>query len=747
MSANNILKKKSVIYDKDAGGVYKKKLRKIFTSTDPEMNPHNANTHHFDSSNNIGASDSFSALLMDATTTNTANNATSSTNHHQNTNSNGHASSNGHSESAGSHHDITVKPFYNIGDIVMFRERSQTVDQIGFVYHKKASSLHEKERIPKCVVYMLSDEKYWVLEWLLMKENNIEAGERTFESSEKSSPPPLNAPSTTSNLGATGNNSHNSHNGHNNIVNNNMTSSKSNNNLNLLNNLMGSSNNNNNMEIPTNGTNPAQNGSLNNSLMTSRFGHHHTQNGNVPNGFLNNTNGHYHGITKSTKTSSSSIQLSQHLTSLLSSLDSKFSNPSAASLTFDNEATMMDDEDNSEKNPFSSSSNQIPQTLQSEPSNKLSSRTQNAFHTSSASATNNNTSPPHHQNNSVAAVMSAEVKELLLSHPFLSQKNVSTSNQSQQLSSATTTTTSSNRNANNSSSATSSQPNLTRASSSSNINSNSVNNNNNNNNNNTTTTMEKLAQQSQFNLFGNGSANIGGGNDGGSMMGSGANGLHHSMNSMRRIPSNGNIGLGNNMGNMNQLFASDVNDANSQLKKQIVLNHIQQRQQLVNQQLMELLNQQNRRPMSSFPIPSSKYDLNLLNIANNYQYNITPSYGPYSQPAIVSFNHNFELRPTDMLQFLIIQVKDGQNLKAFCVNPVISYDNDTLVALNDLSNRVTLVGANGNIPNLDEELSKFVHSSPLLVTLPPQEEPSNVLIVLMKNFIPITSPLLFEYTP
>lgn len=747
MSANNILKKKSVIYDKDAGGVYKKKLRKIFTSTDPEMNPHNANTHHFDSSNNIGASDSFSALLMDATTTNTANNATSSTNHHQNTNSNGHASSNGHSESAGSHHDITVKPFYNIGDIVMFRERSQTVDQIGFVYHKKASSLHEKERIPKCVVYMLSDEKYWVLEWLLMKENNIEAGERTFESSEKSSPPPLNAPSTTSNLGATGNNSHNSHN---NIVNNNMTSSKSNNNLNLLNNLMGSSNNNNNMEIPMNGTNPAslipQNGSLNNSLMTSRFGHHHTQNGNVPNGFLNNTNGHYHGITKSTKTSSSSIQLSQHLTSLLSSLDSKFSNPSTASLTFDNETTMMDDEDNSEKNPFSSSSNQIPQTLQSEPSNKLSSRTQNAFHTSSASATNNNTSPPHHQNNSVAAVMSAEVKELLLSHPFLSQKNVSTSNQSQQLSSATTTTTSSNRNANNSSSATSSQPNLTRASSLSNINSNSVNNNNNNNNNNTTT-MEKLAQQSQFNLFGNGSANIGGGNDGGSLMGSGANGLHHSMNSMRRIPSNGNIGLGNNMGNMNQLFASDVNDANSQLKKQIVLNHIQQRQQLVNQQLMELLNQQNRRPMSSFPIPSSKYDLNLLNIANNYQYNITPSYGPYSQPAIVSFNHNFELRPTDMLQFLIIQVKDGQNLKAFCVNPVISYDNDTLVALNDLSNRVTLVGANGNIPNLDEELSKFVHSSPLLVTLPPQEEPSNVLIVLMKNFIPITSPLLFEYTP
>ncbi|KAL9652599.1 hypothetical protein ABK040_000166 [Willaertia magna] len=81
----------------------------------------------------------------------------------------------------------TVIPYFQLGERVQFRDKSQTVDKIGYVYHKKASSLHEKERVPKCVVYMLSEEKYWVLEWLLMKENNLPVGERLFESDNPSS--------------------------------------------------------------------------------------------------------------------------------------------------------------------------------------------------------------------------------------------------------------------------------------------------------------------------------------------------------------------------------------------------------------------------------------------------------------------------------------------------------------------------------------------------------------------------------
>ncbi|KAG2388528.1 hypothetical protein C9374_000692 [Naegleria lovaniensis] len=756
----HLLKKKSVVYDKE-GNAYKKKLRKIFIGQDlqPQQHPQQylylqggPTSAEQDISTSNSAAQSSSAPQSSTTTRDHHDSIITNTLIHTEQSATNFvcASSSSkdiHQEGIRINNTTCPKPFYSVGDAVRFREHSQLVTQIGFVYHKKASSLHEKERVPKCVVYMLSNEKYWVLEWLLMKENNIEVGARVFEGKTDSMSSSSLLNSTGARTGEQARSAEHDTTLDNTLLNNNSNQPHMNQQHSVAEGTNSTPSDFNKGES-IHGHCMQQQDACNHSTITSRFNALHQQSSNkLAHGgqqpHSTQLSPFSHGIAKSlihtltTAHGCNSLmhQKSNHNLCTPASLQQlitlfqpkKSQNSNYAMVTnVDNNNKEKCNHHAEDNKPNAPHVDQCPidseQVVFATPIKNLS----NAFRpiTSVAEDFANNIMPP----NEIMSDPKKKLSLLLVSshHPSKRKKQLAHNSVllTSQLNNKQHTTVENNNyqiNTNN-------NIRVNSAGEQSEQHSNIASNNNNQN------------HSSCFAPSNNSTIN------------NTYSGIHST------IPSN-----------MNQFFiqppssssnTDQSNDANSSFKKQIMLNHIHQRQQLVNQQLMELLNQQKRSSSSSlnssggFTGASQKFEnqnnqLNVLNISNNapsqqahFQYNIQPSSGPFSQTTILFFNHNFDLRPTDLLQFLVIQVKDGQTLKASCLNPVVSYDNDTLLMLNEISNRVAL----NSLSSLDEELSKFVHSSPLLISMPPQDEPCSVLLVLMKNFVPVTSPILFEYT-
>ncbi|KAF0976721.1 hypothetical protein FDP41_004016 [Naegleria fowleri] len=789
----HLLKKKSVIYDKE-GNEYKKKLRKIFSSNDLE------NSHPHGKTSRVQQQQQQQSLDDSNIPTTSSYASFSDLIHHQD-----------------QQQPLPFKPYYKCGDVVQFRDRSQTVTQIGFVYHKKASALHEKERVPKCVVYMLSDEKYWILEWLLMKENDIEVGERTFEATgDSSTTDPLhhhgnslavmnlnNYSSVSSSnvdrsntktiekpallpsasVGSENNSSHAAL-----MLNNGPCTNQS---LQLqTTSCVGSSQKNDSLSSFMQSQTPTSNIS-NHSTITSRFNALHQQMNNTKHALLNSAqlSPFSHGVAKSlihTATTAHGCNALMHhkghnnilsspasLQKLSSLLQLKHGSKNVVanfkdsclhdpSMREHQEQQMQDEQENDHTKQ--SSCNNL--TLQSSSNHQRISNTNitstlgqnlldhNIFRpicTSSEDLDNldqsscaHPTNQPYSKKNSSSSFLFASQNhnhhKSQLAHYSVLQPNIN------QSSAESTNRDNINNNTRLSVSAPTSEGGAEQQSESELLT------NQNNNEFNRTVSFQQQQVNSTAGLAlpsNNTSSNNNNNTNNSTTNQLGIN------NKTITIPPSSSL----QSASMNQFFIQPTpstdqsSDANSNFKKQIMLNHIHQRQQLVNQQLGELLNQQKRA--SSLAANSGNFagssqnvngQMNVLNMTGSnalpsHQYNIQPSSGPFSQTTILFFNHNFELRPTDLLQFLVIQVKDGQTLKASCLNPVVSYDNETLLMLNEISNRVNM----NSLSSLDEELSKFVHSSPLLISMPPQDEPCSVLLVLMKNFVPVTSPLLFEY--
>lgn len=643
----SFLKKKSVIYDKE-NGAYKKKLRKIFTGN-------------------------LNSLL--------------SSSEHPSEGTLNHADGSDHPHPHDNNHEITVKPYYNLGDCVVFREKPQTVDQVGYVYHKKASSLHEKERVPKCVVYMLSDEKYWVLEWLLMKENNLQVGERTFEADSPSAVP------QSSNQGTSSTNTQ--------LVNP-PQSSSSNNALNVAGSMLGMMLN---QGLTPSHSSTSLSSQTNAATRIHTNTHHHNPHHHHNNG---NRNQQSSGIMKrtSSKTNLSGLNVQQLMMGLAGNVQGSSSGTNVAPMgnyqTTSFSSLLLDGNEENKMHPNGMDEEGDEITSPPSSNNSSGSSTGNMYSSMMGAGQSDQQRSQNFYHNVANMPKSVSMDNL--------QKNSVKTNFQVPLSSSANRITSG-LETNNSSS------NIELSGTAAHLDSN-------------------ITNPSDFLSLASSSINMP------SSSGSTAA-------SMRRVGSLGaSLSTLNNGTNSSLLVGQQQDpsgDGMNMMQKQMALNRIHQKQQFVNQQLTELLNQQRIMKQSRF---NTSRDMDSMNITQNaqYHYTISPMSGPYSQSTIVCFNHNFELRPTDLLQFLVVQPSsDGQNLKSTCLTPVISYDNETLVALNEISTQV-ITGQNGVSMNLDEELAKFVHSSPLLLTMPVQEEPCSVLVILVRNFVPISSPLLFEYT-